>query len=283
MPFFFDREGDSAVTQSDRVLHTPTKFAREALFYVQEAGTLFSLRPHVCRREKQRSYLFVLVREGEGRFRAGGEERMLRAGEGAFVDCMDGYEHESSARAPWRLMWVHFYGRSLPRYYEQFRAAHNSPFVALPDAERFADLIETVVRCARETNARGEIEASAALHELVSALLLLGDGGEQVGKLSDVRAYLDAHFAEPVTLDALSALFFVSKFHLSRTFSARFGMTIGEYLTKKRITEAKRLLRFTDGSVADIAKAVGVSDANYFNKVFQKTEGLSPSAFRKQW
>ena len=279
MPFFFDREGDSAVTQSDRVLHTPTKFAREALFYVQEAGTLLSLRPHVCRREKQRSYLFVLVREGEGRFRAGGEERPLCAGEGAFVDCMDGYEHESSARAPWRLMWVHFFGRSLPRYYEQFRFSHGSP----PDADRFADLVETVIRCAREANARGEIEASAVLHELVSGLLLIGAGGEQMGKLSDVRAYLDAHFAEPVTLDALSAMFFVSKFHLSRTFSSRFGMTIGEYLTKKRITEAKRLLRFTDGSIADIAKAVGVSDANYFNKVFQKTEGLSPSVFRKQW
>ena len=45
------------VTKSDRVLHTPGNFAKKCLLYVQEAGTLESLIPHVCRRNHLDSWL----------------------------------------------------------------------------------------------------------------------------------------------------------------------------------------------------------------------------------
>lgn len=283
MPFLFDSTGGSNSTQSERVLHTPGAFARETLLYVQETGSLVSLTPHLCRRENQKSYLFVLVREGEGTFESGAEKRRLCAGDCAFIDCMLPYAHISSAAQPWRLSWAHFAGKSMPGYYRYFAETHASPFFSPDRPEDYAALLAELFTLTKGDGAENELFASEALHRLVTRLLTEGAPKIVSDKLEDVKKYLDAHYAEDVTLDVLSSRFFISKFYLSRSFSARFHTTIGEYLLRRRVTAAKALLRFSNRTVFEIAKDCGVPDANYFSKVFLKAEGVTPSAFRKQW
>lgn len=283
MAFLFDDGSAGGVTRSDRVLHTPSVFAKEALFYVQETGSLVSLRPHLCRRENQKSYLLILVLEGEGTVTFEGESRVLRSGAAAFLDCMFPYSHISSGENPWRLAWVHFAGRSLPRYYQYFRDTHESPFLTLDDPDRLSSLLSKLLLVTKEPGAGAELRASELLHRLVTLALTSGTDSPVSDKLESVRQYLDEHYAEPLNLDILSEKFYMSKFYLSRTFSERFQMRLGEYLLRRRVTAAKALLRFSSQPVSEIAKACGVPDANYFSKVFYKAEGLTPSDFRKQW
>ena len=51
---------------------------------------------------------------------------------------------------------------------------------------------------------------------------------------------------------------------------------MGNYLTSLRITKAKEMLRFSDLQIETIARNCGIEDNSYFNKVFQKAEGLPP-------
>ena len=102
-------------------------------------------------------------------------------------------------------------------------------------------------------------------------------------ELAAVKEYLDEHYTERITLDDLAERFFINKFYLSKIFRETYGTTINNYLISKRITRAKQLLRFTDMTVDEIGVAVGMTDANYFSRMFRKVEGISPREYRKQW
>lgn len=77
--------------------------------------------------------------------------------------------------------------------------------------------------------------------------------------------------------DALS----VSPPHLTRISKRVLGATPNDLITRRRMIEAERLLKFTLHPVADIALRVGYRDAPYFNRAFKRWHGVSPGVFRK--
>ena len=60
------------------------------------------------------------------------------------------------------------------------------------------------------------------------------------------------------------------------------GVTIGEFIKKRRISVAKQLLRNSDYKITEIAQKCGFSDNGFFAKVFLKEVGITPSAFRAE-
>lgn len=69
-----------------------------------------------------------------------------------------------------------------------------------------------------------------------------------------------------------------------RSFVSRFfqetGMTVKEYLAKKRCDIAAQLLVYSEASIQEIAAYVGYLDNNYFSKVFRANMGMSPQSYR---
>jgi AraC-like DNA-binding protein len=95
-------------------------------------------------------------------------------------------------------------------------------------------------------------------------------------------AYIEKNFRQPLTLEEMSRGVGLSRFHLSRTFKQYMGKSFKEYLTERRISEAKLLMANEDKNVTEACFAVGFNDTSYFARVFRKCEGLSPSAYRKR-
>lgn len=91
-----------------------------------------------------------------------------------------------------------------------------------------------------------------------------------VGKTSQecrmIEQYINAHYAETITLDTLSALTFHSKYYIAHAFTKYKGISPINYLITRRIEEAKSLLEHTDFPVAKIAQAVGFSSQSYFRR-----------------
>jgi AraC-like DNA-binding protein/quercetin dioxygenase-like cupin family protein len=102
------------------------------------------------------------------------------------------------------------------------------------------------------------------------------------GFTEDVIAYLSEHYMEDISLDDLSGRFFVSRAYLTRSFRAVTGVTLVQYLTVVRIRNACRLLKDTDDSVTEIARACGFSGGTYFENVFKRLRGMTPRQYRKK-
>ena len=96
-----------------------------------------------------------------------------------------------------------------------------------------------------------------------------------------VLNYIDENFKHDFSLTVLSEIAGVSPQHLCRVFKEAMNMRPGEYLTKKRLQEARRLLRTSGLSIAEIASLSGFSDPGYFGTVFRKHEGITPAEYKK--
>lgn len=85
---------------------------------------------------------------------------------------------------------------------------------------------------------------------------------------------------ESLSLHQVAAHVNVSANYFSTVFRQNMRMTFTEYVTKKRMDKAKKLLRSTDTMASEIARIVGYKDAHYFSFVFRKTQGCSPREYR---
>ena len=108
-----------ASVQSDRILYTPSLFARSALLNLQEVGSLKARSPHTSTRSGLTSYLYFLVLDGEGSLTYEGRQYKLKQGDCVFIDCQKPYSHSTSENL-WSLAWCHFYGTSMTAIYEKY-------------------------------------------------------------------------------------------------------------------------------------------------------------------
>ena len=95
-----------------------------------------------------------------------------------------------------------------------------------------------------------------------------------------IKNYIDSHYSENITLDFLSNLTYVNKFHLVHLFTKEMGISPINYLINKRIDESKNLLITTNYSIRDISSIVGFSNSSYFSQMFKKVTGTSPRTYR---
>lgn len=77
----------SASVKSERILYTPTSFAKTSLLHLQEVGTLYAVKPHTSSRSNLASFLCFAVREGEGELVYEKEHFRLKAGDCVFLNC----------------------------------------------------------------------------------------------------------------------------------------------------------------------------------------------------
>lgn len=275
-------------SKSNRIIATPSQYAKKHYLYVQEVGTLKSLSPHISRRDNLVSYLFFIVTKGSGTLYHKGQEYTLQTGDCIFLNCRDEYAHESSVEHPWELSWVHFYGNEMETYYKNYIDQNKEQLFHPDDISVFQDTLSAIHIAQSKQDSLTEISCHKYLTDLLFFLFTRQESDAKdvpfiQDKLCQVKNYLDESYGKNISLDELSSLFFISKFHLSREFKRIYGITIGNYLLNKRLSAAKKQLRFTDDPVDSISNSCGFADAGYFIKVFKKAEGMTPNQYRKKW
>ncbi len=95
-------------------------------------------------------------------------------------------------------------------------------------------------------------------------------------------AYMHQNYTRPLARWEIAEAIGVSENYFSRLFKQELGLSPWDYLNRFRVSQAKELLRRTDGSVKCVAGQVGFKDQKYFSRVFHKQTGLSPSEFRER-
>lgn len=277
-----------SVSKSNRIIATPSSFARNHYLYVQEVGSLQSLTPHLSKRDNLSSFLFFIVTKGSGTLYYLGQKKSLSVGDCVFLNCREEYAHESSKEDPWELSWVHFYGLEMNAFYKNYTDQNFEELFHPNDISDFLDTISFIFEAQQKQDSLTEFSCHKHLTDLLY-LIFTRQSNDMAqtrsihDKMNEIREFLDKSYTKNISLDELSSLFYISKFHLSREFKRIFGVTIGNYLLRKRISAAKNLLRFSTEPVDTISSLCGFTDAGYFIKVFKKSEGLTPNQYRKKW
>ncbi len=152
---------------------------------------------------------------------------------------------------------------------------------ACPYVAEEADLKQQVAalprRSREEVTAFSHIMTLCAeyMASLVSAPVPAADLAEAV-----IR-YINRNIGKNLSVAHLCGAFHCSKSTLMKLFRKNCGMTLGDYITDRRMAIARELLQYTEDPVGEIALKCGFSDPGYFSKVFSSRFGCSPTAYRR--
>jgi len=100
--------------------------------------------------------------------------------------------------------------------------------------------------------------------------------------LQKLELYLDQHYMEKLSLASVAGALHIGRTKLcglAKELSG--GRTLSWLIAKRRIDAAKLLLLQSSSTVSAVAEQVGISDYNYFSKIFRSMTGTTPTAFRK--
>jgi AraC-like DNA-binding protein len=275
---------------SNRILYTPSQFAKSSLIHLQEVGSLQATKQHTSSRQGLGSYLFFLIESGQGSLNYDGISYELREGDCVFIDCKKPYSHTTSKKL-WKLDWVHFQGTNMENIYTKYLERGGQPVFRADSPKHYLDIIDGIYNIASSDDYLRDMKIYEQLTRLLTLLMEESWHPENMpentaGKkksLQEIKAYLETNYAEKITLDDLASKFYINKYYLTRIFKEQYGSTITGYILELRITKAKQLLRFSEMPIDEVAGAVGISDANYFARIFRKIEGTTPHNYRKLW
>lgn len=98
--------------------------------------------------------------------------------------------------------------------------------------------------------------------------------------IADVFAVIDRRIAEPLSLSDVARELGLTPGHLTTVVRRRTGRTVQEWITERRMADARTLLGTTDLPISEVARRVGISDPGYFARLFRTTHGVSPRGWR---
>ncbi|WP_337099781.1 helix-turn-helix transcriptional regulator [Paenibacillus sp. YIM B09110] len=100
--------------------------------------------------------------------------------------------------------------------------------------------------------------------------------------VQSIISYVEKHYADDVTLDAVQAELHLSKYYLAKTFKEITGMTIFQFLMQRRIYQAKIELTQGKQPITDIGYEVGFKHPSHFSRAFKLQLNVTPEQYRKQ-
>jgi AraC-like DNA-binding protein len=100
--------------------------------------------------------------------------------------------------------------------------------------------------------------------------------------LTKALDFIEAHYAEPLTLPTVAKAAGLSVSRLAHVFKAQVGMSVTAYLNMVRVKWAEYYLTNSQLRVSETAFQVGFGNLSHFNHVFRQATGLSPTQYRRQ-
>ena len=105
---------------------------------------------------------------------------------------------------------------------------------------------------------------------------------EWVERLNESMKYIEEHLADEIDYEQLGRIACCSAYHFQRMFTYMAGMTLSEYIRRRRMSLAAVDLQGGDAKVVDIAEKYGYHSPTAFNRAFQGVHGIAPSAVRSE-
>lgn len=102
-----------------------------------------------------------------------------------------------------------------------------------------------------------------------------------IERVLPVLNYIDAHYKEEIKLDDLSRVVNLNPYYFCRLFKKATNSTFTEYLNFVRICKAEKLIITGANTISEISMDVGFSSVSYFNRIFKRYKGCTPSVYKK--
>ncbi len=141
--------------------------------------------------------------------------------------------------------------------------------------------VDFQLRCRQCSTGHGLFDSLRVLQQRLFTDAMERKRNQEGQPIRLAKQYIRRNFAQPLTLEEVSAATGFSVSYFSTLFKKETGDGFNKYLIRVRMEEARNLLRETRQSIADICRQVGYADIKHFTHTFKQETGLTPGEFRK--
>lgn len=161
--------------------------------------------------------------------------------------------------------------------------------VAVTDTAGTVDTCERMLNAWTQRSVGSELAANAALSLLLAPFLedidthTVRERSRSILRLGRCLTYIETHFRESISVEDLAGLMDMDKNYFSRVFVGHVGITPFQFIIRRRIREAQRMIMTDSRALEIIARELGFSSGFHLSKAFKKIVGMPPKDFRQQY
>jgi AraC-like DNA-binding protein len=264
-----------------------------------------SIEPLASRYHLHEEVELIAVLEGVMSFQIRGSTMPVSAGEILLINSREAHASRVVGSGETRICLLQFEPRVAynARFLSEFK--YLSPFMGnldipyrklaqhdLMEIDTIRHLMIAIAEEFRDKPLAYEISIKSSLYRILTLLYrsrvipFEGTEGMQrkngmLTRMQKVLLHVERHYAEPIAVEDACSLVEMNYHYFCRSFRSVTGSSFNQYLNRFRISMAEKLLLTTERSITDICGETGFSSISYFNRVFRKEKGMSPSAYRR--
>ena len=224
---------------------------------------------------------------GEGRFKIGGKVIPMLPGM-AFLqnhnDARNAYYYPENGTEPWHFIWISFFSPSVEAMVKNITDSYGQIY----HIPRDADLVKTLFEYENDQNLLHFVSPFEGARLVTDILTDLGNyilpeerkKGLPVRLIQHAQEYIHNNMNRTINVEDIAAECGVSREHLSRVFKEQLNEPPLNYLNKRRIRQACRLLVSTNLSCKEIAGMTGYESAVSFSRTFKRLTRMTPGEVR---
>jgi AraC family transcriptional regulator of arabinose operon len=240
-------------------------------------------RPDGCN-----EFILIYCRKGKGWFEIDGQRHSLGQHEALLIPGIKPHAYGADEKDPWSIDWVHFSGNAAVAYSSLLQPQE----YVLPLQSHEAGKVEKLFRescrvLSTGKTSRAMLYVSQILRHILGLLFFQGTTVRKgfskcvAHDLSESIQFMRGNLRRSLSLKELSKQAGLSSARYSALFREQTGVSPVEHFIRLRMQAACHLLDTSSMSVKEVADQLGYDDAYYFSRVFRKTIGYSPLAYRR--
>lgn len=243
---------------------------------------------HRERRKGCKDNILIYCLDGKGWYYAGGKKYTAEANQFFIIPATQQYfRYGADEKDPWTIYWVHFCGDKLKALNDHFSMDQFLVPRLIHFDEYKIQLWQQMYDCLEKGYSTENIGyANMCLYYFLASFIFPDKRKELLNKKSEditdkAIEYMKKNISERLTVNDIAATFNFSSSHFHSLFRKKTGLSPMDYFIQLKLQRACQLLDLSDLRVKEVAAKIGYNDPYYFSRIFTKTMGLSPQAYRK--
>ena len=200
-----------------------------------------------------------------------------------------GHSYGADTDTPWSIWWAHFTGSEAKAYIKALNATPESPMLYIRDSMVVNRLFEDVYSHAQHGHSDKDLLGISTSFARLLGMLNAEQSPHNIrlrhaqDKILASIEFMQSNISRTVTLAEMAKSSGLSVPHYCNLFSRQTNTSPGMFIIRLKMQKACELLLTTDLQISEISSRIGYEDQFYFSRIFSRTIGASPSAYRKTY
>lgn len=258
--------------------YVKVELCKEMPFYIDMAG-FDQCAPHYRVRSNASSISVVgFTMKGRGVVRKNG--KTAEAEEGSLFLVNTGDFQEYFPISDWEFCWVNIEGDYWRELLTKYGLDREIIYYDFELGQEFINLVRDITNNNADMD-KWQIEIQGFLYKMVLHLYKVQRTMQDQTMGVKIKTEFEKYMKKGMSQEEICKKIGISVRHAQRVFKQEFGMSIHQFLSELKIQQAKASLANTNCSVKQIAEKMGFENEKYFSTFFRKSEGVSPTQYRR--